>query len=129
VSGLLQAKADVKASDQHGTTALINIAQFNMHFVETGRIPEESLPRIVKELVAAGASVEAKRKYDGATPLIEAARQGDLPVVKALLEAGANVSARDNDGKTALQQPKAKPEIVAALKEAAAAAAKPGVKR
>ena len=129
VSLLLSSKADPRLADKDGVTALLSVAQFNMHFVETGRIPEQNLGRIVQELAAAGADPNARRKHDGATPLIEAARQGDLPVVRALLAAGADVNARDQHGKTALQEAKDKPEIVSALKAAGATtAAKPPVK-
>jgi ankyrin repeat protein len=128
VTALLAAKADPRLADKNGRTAILGIAQFNMHFVRSGRTPEENLARIVKELVAAGGDPNAKQRYDGATPLMEAAEQDNLQVVRALIEAGANVNAKDNYGNTALQEAKDKPEIAAALK-AAGAVAKPSAKK
>jgi len=74
----------------------------------------------VKLLIANGAIVDAKSKvFDysqfrpkagsvgmnfprgGFTPLLFAARQGSLPVVKTLLEAGADINLADPDGTTA----------------------------
>jgi len=46
----------------------------------------------------------------GHTPLHLAAKAGQLGVVKALLEAGANVSLKDNEGKTALDLARARPD-------------------
>lgn len=51
-------------------------------------------------LVAHGAQLEAVS--EGMTPLIRAARTGNLPVVDALLTAGAPVNARNRSGETAL---------------------------
>ena len=45
---------------------------------------------IVRELVAAGASVDQAAEEDGGTPLIMAAQDGHLEVVHALVEAGAS---------------------------------------
>src|SRR5262249_58619106 len=45
----------------------------------------------------------------GHTPLHLATKAGQLGVVKALLEAGANVSLRDREGKTALDLARARP--------------------
>lgn len=39
---------------------------------------------------------------DGRTPLMFAARDGDLPAVQALLSKGANINATDNNGMTPL---------------------------
>ena len=56
----------------------------------------------VKELLIAGAKINAKNK-DGKTALMLAVwRGGNAECVKALLAAGADVSAKDKDGKTAL---------------------------
>lgn len=55
----------------------------------------------LKLLAAKGADVNAPNKQ-GATPLITAARSGSNPIVKALLELGANPDVKDAQGKTAL---------------------------
>lgn len=52
-------------------------------------------------LIAHRASLEPKNA-DEQTPLILAAKMGDLPAVQALVEAKANVSARDKEQATAL---------------------------
>ena len=55
----------------------------------------------VKLLVAGGAELEAKNEQ-GQTALMKAASRGDAGVVSALLDAGANVNAVDNNGSNAL---------------------------
>lgn len=55
----------------------------------------------LKMLAEHGADLNAPNKQ-GATPLINAARSGSNPLVKALLELGANPDAKDSTGKTAL---------------------------
>lgn len=53
----------------------------------------------VRQLLAAGAPASVTDAR-GATPLMIAARNGDLGIVQALLSRGADASARDADGKT-----------------------------
>jgi cell wall assembly regulator SMI1 len=56
-------------------------------------------PTVVEVLIAAGSDVNApviQRREKGETPLGLAARRGDLPVVRQLLAAGADVSYADN---------------------------------
>jgi len=56
---------------------------------------------MVKTLVTTqGADVNATER--GSTPLLEAARYGHEDICRLLIAAGANVKAKDNDGKTAL---------------------------
>ena len=59
------------------------------------------LPR-VEALLAAGVSVNAKRKDDGDTALIEASSNGHNEVVQALIGHGADVDAKSNGDWTAL---------------------------
>jgi ankyrin repeat protein len=57
---------------------------------------------MVKSLLSSpGANVNAKGER-GSTPLLEAARYGHEDITRALIAAGADVKAKDNDGKTAL---------------------------
>ena len=56
-------------------------------------------------LILAAAAHDAR-----ATPLHKAARAGDLHAVEALIKAGANVNARDNDGNTPLYYARSKEE-------------------
>ena len=51
-------------------------------------------------LLAAGANVDKQNDY-GSTPLIYAASNGKIEVVKELLKAGANKKLKDKRGRTA----------------------------
>lgn len=51
-------------------------------------------------LIKNGADVKTKNDH-GITPLMFAAKFGDLESVGVLIENGADINARDNDGKTA----------------------------
>ena len=57
-------------------------------------------PAIVILLLAAGANVD-KQENNGWTPLMGAAYNGNIEVVKELLKAGANKKLKNKDGKTA----------------------------
>ncbi len=80
VKALLDAHADVNARDDYGETALM-FAAGKGHAL----------------LLKAGAAVSAQTRT-GTTPLILASKRGYLAVVRTLLEAGANVNARDSGG-------------------------------
>jgi hemoglobin len=64
----------------------------------------ETGPEIVRTLVRAGADVNANDGVTRATALHMAARRGHLEIARALLDAGAAVSARDRKGDTPLQR-------------------------
>lgn len=115
---LLDAGADPNA-DAQGWTALHQIAwsrRWNMGFnlpgpAQTGNL--DSL-ELVRRLVAQGADVDARQhkepidgnrnKLDriGATPFLLAAKSADLPLMRLLLELGADPSITTEDGTTAL---------------------------
>jgi ankyrin repeat protein len=81
--------ANVNAKDNDGDTSLF----------------WASNPACVKTLAAAGTDVNAKNYAccpGGATALIVAATLGETDRVKALIDAGASVTAKDNNGATAL---------------------------
>lgn len=58
--------------------------------------------RLVQLALAAGADVNEGSGYSLITPLMQAARSGDIPTIELLLEAGADVNKRDASGLTAL---------------------------
>ena len=65
---------------------------------------------MIRKLIAAGADPDGRNARDckvamgpaGGTPLVVAAAMGDSSVVSLLIKAGADVNARDDDGRTAL---------------------------
>ena len=115
---LLDRGADPNAAEQ-GWTALHQVAWsrrpnrgFNMPgAVPTGRI--DSL-ELVRKLVAKGANVNARMTKEprdgnrnmlnriGATPFVMAAKSADVPLMRVLLESGADPKIKTNDGTSAL---------------------------
>ena len=77
----------------------------------------------IQRFLAAGVSLE-ERDSAGRTPLIIAARYGDLELVNTLLAAGAKIDARDHEGNTplvhALTYNVVNPEVVRRLLQAGA---------
>jgi cytohesin len=59
-------------------------------------------------LVAKGADVQLKADAEGTTPLQEASKNGSKDIVQLLLAKGADASAKDRQGKTALDLAQAK---------------------
>lgn len=59
-------------------------------------------PVMIKALVVKGADVNLVDRETGGTPLIFAARYGTSKVVEVLLDAGAEINAKDKNGRTAL---------------------------
>ena len=125
VAGLLiERGADVNMEDKVGQTALY--AAVDAHTVPGSNRPapretDDTLSSldIVKMLLAKGARVDAplraqlpyRTKLDrggdgvlgvGTTPLIRAAKAGDVTVIKLLLEKGANAKAATRNGVTAI---------------------------
>jgi ankyrin repeat protein len=85
---LIQAGADVRATDADGTTAL----HWAAHFGDA---------EVTKALIKAGADVKAVNTY-GATPMSSAAEIGSAEVLDLLLKAGADVESPNPEGQTAL---------------------------
>ena len=56
----------------------------------------------VRQHIEAGTDINKKDAMSGATPLISAASFGKTDIAKALIDAGANLTPKNNDGSTAL---------------------------
>jgi ankyrin repeat protein len=90
VQFLLDHRADVRAVDEKGETALIKtVGVFR------------GSPEVVRSLLAKGVQINAQDKK-GTTALMVAAYNGKDDVVTLLLEKGADPDLKDNDGLTAL---------------------------
>lgn len=59
-------------------------------------------PDVVRQLLVAGAPVDAAMKVTAVTPLLHAAEAGNAPVVYALLAAGADATVETAQGSTAI---------------------------
>jgi len=105
---MLKSGADVKAKDTDGRTVLI----------ECLTTENDLPPEIVEELIQAGADVNV-RVYGGLTPLMIAAG-GDSRVLRALIHAGADLNAADDQGATVLRWAKESPANYQILKDAGA---------
>lgn len=57
---------------------------------------------IVKQHIAAGADINMTDQMSGSTPLISAATFGKISIVKALIDAKADLNIKNNDGAAAL---------------------------
>lgn len=57
---------------------------------------------VVKQHIEAGTDLNEKEPFGGSTPLITAATLDKREVTQALIDAGADLSAKNNDGSTAL---------------------------
>lgn len=91
---LINNGADVNAEDEFGGTPLHDAARKGHS--------EDAKLLLAKLLLAKGANINAKDKaYD--TPLHLAAENGNTEVAKLLINNGADIDAKDGDGKTPLQ--------------------------
>ena len=89
VRALLKQGADVNAAHGDGMTAL--------HWAASNGDLE-----LTQMLVYAGANLRASTRLNGYTPLFLASREGQAPIVAALLKAGAEADARSSTGSTPL---------------------------
>jgi ankyrin repeat protein len=92
---LIEAGADVRATSPDGATPL--------HFAALAAGPEGLLLPVVRVLIRRGVVVDA-RTSAGRTPLQFAVWAQRHRIAKVLVAAGANLDARDVDGKTAADE-------------------------
>src|SRR5262249_7390941 len=89
VRALLKDGADVNTATGDGMTAL--------HYAVVRHDVD-----LAKMLLYAGANVKAATRIGGYTPLLIASREGDAPIIDALLAAGADANNATTNGTTAL---------------------------
>jgi ankyrin repeat protein len=98
VEFLLKNKADPNQTDYRGATPL----QWAVGHIKND-VPMATRAKILKTLVESGADPNGKDSNQyGHTPVINAANFGEMEMVKLLLAAGADVSATNYEGMTAL---------------------------
>jgi truncated hemoglobin YjbI len=95
VALLLRLGIDPNLEDRGAHTPLYRVA--NECALETG-------PKLIRELVRAGAQVNACGGVTRATALHMAARRGYVSIASALLDSGAAIEAKDSKGDTPLQR-------------------------
>ena len=111
VEALLDAGADVLAVSRNGEGNLpINAAAAGPR--------ADRRPAIVRLLISRSAPVDGRGSPSGHTPLHEAAFNGDVALVRLLLESGADRGLRSGEGQTALEIAtlKARDEVVRLLR-------------
>ena len=104
---LLDAKADVNASDSQGYTSLAFATSFNHEYMLQVLLHSDADPNM--------------QDVFGITPLIHAAARGRLDTVQMLLQAGARPLLTDSEGKTAIDYADSAqfPVVSAELRDAA----------
>lgn len=88
---LLSHSADIEKQDKEDYTPLF----LGVMYEQTST---------VQLLLAKGANPDARRSEDGDTPLMIAASRGDLELLCILLDSGAEIECRNDEGRTALMR-------------------------
>ncbi len=115
VRDLIAAGANVDAADLRGRTALMAVFASSK---ENKADADSPVCSIVAQLLKAEATVD-KRNRKGNTAFMFAVWDGQIEVVKLLLEKGADPSAKEKDGNTALDHAVhyKKPDIARILRQ------------
>jgi len=74
----------------------------NMEMEGLWAAAKEGHVEVIKQLIANGADINAKEPDNGSTPLIIAVAYGQNDAASVLIENGAKINAKNNDGSTAL---------------------------
>ena len=101
---------NVSAGSSSGLGSHANLSEAEPPFQKRAKVPFLALhtasvkgrPKLVRQLLAAGADIEERGGPENSTPLHEAAVHGRTDLVRLLLEHRADVSAKDARQKTAL---------------------------
>src|SRR5262249_3984053 len=93
---LLEFGADVNATDAGGHNPLYRVAN--------GRGDEATGREAIRLLINHGSDVNQVTGVGGMTPLHMAARRGTAEVAEALIDAGADIEAKDKNGETPLRR-------------------------
>ena len=96
ISLLLEFGADIETKDSGGHNPLYRVAN--------GGGDEEIGQKALELLIKHGANVNQVTGIGGMTPLHMSARRGTTKIAEALLEAGADIEARDKNGETPLRR-------------------------
>jgi ankyrin repeat protein len=94
---LLEFGADIEAKDAGGHNALYRVAN-------GGGREEEEGQTALELLIGYGVDVNQVTGIGGMTPLHMSARRGTTRIAEALLDAGADIEARDKNGETPLRR-------------------------
>ncbi len=91
------APACSQQSNKSQTVSKTNAPEIDIH----SAIITENL-EVVRQHIDAGTDINKKDPMTGSSPLITAATFGKTDIAKALIDAGADLSVKNNDGSTAL---------------------------
>merc|ERR1711920_1156903 len=92
---------DVHLTDDTQKSALHHACKRQMDNENAETQGERVQCRIIKRLIAAGSYIEG-RDHNGCTPLMFTVANGDVDVAKVMMEARANINAKDFEGHTPL---------------------------
>jgi ankyrin repeat protein len=111
LEALISAKADVNAANEDGVTPLMEAASGTFIPMKNPDQEEELYLQFTKMLLKAGADPNAREEDHQATALMYAAAEGFGKIVSALIEGGADINLKTDNGATAYVLAKDHPEI------------------